>query len=345
MEFFGKNKLKKSLKLSIINKMSLEPLLDPSNDRFVIFPIRYTDIWEMFQKQRKAFWSESEIDLVQDIKQWKALNSNEQFFIKRVLAFFAGSDGIVMENLGARFLKEVQIPECRFFYGAQLFIESIHSLMYAQLLDTYVSDLQEKTMLFRSIETIPVIAKKADWALKWISSNDNFATRLVAFAAVEGIFFSGSFCCIYWLKERGLLSGLTKSNDFIARDEGLHCDFAVLLYRNYVQQKLSDEILHEIIQEALSIEKEFIIDSIPCHMIGMNSKLMSDYIDFVANRLVVQLGHSPLFKKAYNPFPFMDRICFDSKDNFFDGRATSYQVCVDKTEEDELDSVSFNANF
>lgn len=322
-----------------------EPLLEPSNSRFVIFPIRYPDIWHLFQTQRKAIWSESEIDLVEDIKQWKTLTANEQFFIKRVLAFFAGSDGIVMENLGSRFMREVQVPELRSFYSSQIYIETVHSIMYAQLLDAYVSDAQEKHKLFNSIDTIPAVAQKAQWALKWIESAEQFATRLVAFACVEGIFFSGSFCCIYWLKERGILPGLTTSNDFIARDEGLHCDMAILLYSKYIVHKLSDQTVHTIVREALQIEKQFIIDSIPCKLIGMNADLMSQYIDFVANRLVVQLGHAPLFLKPQNPFPFMDRICFDSKDNFFDKRVSSYQMDVEKTVEDELEHVAFDAQF
>lgn len=320
---------------------SQELLLKPSNERFVIFPIRYPDIWNLFQTQRKAFWTESEIDLVEDIKQWKTLTSDEQFFIKRVLAFFAGSDGIVMENLAARFMNEVQIPEARMFYASQLHIEGIHSLMYAQILDTYVTDERDKNMLFNSIESIPAVAEKAKWALKWIQSCDSFATRLVAFACVEGIFFSGSFCCIYWLKERGILPGLTKSNDFIARDEGLHCEMAILLYKKYIQNKLSDDTVHSIVREALVIEKNFITDSIPCKLIGMNSELMSQYIDFVANRLVLQLGHQALFPNVQNPFYFMDRINFDSKDNFFEGRVTSYQMSVEKNS----DELSFNENF
>lgn len=322
-----------------------EPLLEPSNDRFVIFPIRYPDIWQLFQTQRKAIWSESEIDLIEDIKQWKALAANEQFFIKRVLAFFAGSDGIVMENLGARFMREVQIPELRNFYASQIYIETVHGIMYAQLLDAYISDPQEKQMLFNSIETIPAVAQKAQWALKWIDSADIFAVRLIAFACVEGIFFSGSFCCIYWLKERGILPGLTTSNDFIARDEGIHCDMAILLYTRYIVHKLSDETVHTIVREALAIEKQFILDSIPCKMIGMNADLMSQYIDFVANRLVRQLGHAPLFTHVTNPFPFMDRICFDSKDNFFDKRVSNYQMDIEKRKEDELDCVAFDAEF
>jgi ribonucleotide reductase beta subunit family protein with ferritin-like domain len=322
-----------------------EPILLPSNNRFVVFPIQYPDIWEMFQKQRKAIWSESEIDLVSDLKHWDNLNENEKFFIKRVLAFFAASDGIVMENLGTRFMEEVQIPEARCFYASQIYIETIHSIMYAQLLDTYVSNIQEKEMLFKSIETIPTISKKAQWALKWMNSNEDFATRLVAFICVEGIHFSGSFCCIFWLKERGILPGLTKSNDFISRDEGLHCDFGVLLY-NHLKNKLTTEKVHQIVREALEIEKEFIVDSIPCHMIGMNAKLMSEYLDFVANRVVLQLGYESLFKeKLQNPFPFMDRICFDSKDNFFDGRVTSYQMSIEKSKEDEIESLAFNCYF
>jgi ribonucleoside-diphosphate reductase subunit M2 len=319
-------------------------LLQPSEDRFVIFPIKYQDIWNLFQTQRKAIWSESEIDLVGDLKHWKALNKNEQFFIKRVLAFFAGADGIVMENLAARFMNEIQIPEARFFYSSQIFIEAVHGIMYAQLLDTYVADEQEKHLLFRSIETIPAITKKAQWALKWITSNDSFTVRLIAFACVEGIFFSGSFCCIYWLKERGILPGLTKSNDFIARDEGLHCDMAVLLYTKYCSP-LTDEIVHCIVREAIEIEREFIVDSIPCRMIGMNSDLMVQYIQFVANRLVMQLGHAPLFESIQNPFGFMDRINFDSKDNFFEGRVTSYQMSVEKSSGDEISELAFDANF
>lgn len=322
-----------------------ELLLQPNNDRFVVFPIRYPDIWEMFQKQRKAIWSESEVDIVEDLKHWKHLTENEQFFIKRVLAFFAGADGIVNENLGTRFMNEVQIPEARSFYASQIYIETVHSIMYAQLLDTYVTNLREKDMLFQSIETIPAVAKKAKWALKWIESSESFATRLVAFACVEGIFFSGSFCCIYWLKERGIMPGLTISNDFISRDEALHCEFAILLYTKYIQNKLSTETIHSIVEEALEIETEFITDSIPCNMIGMNSDLMTQYIKFVANRLVLQLGHESLFDKIQNPFPFMDRICFDSKSNFFDGRVSSYQMAVEKTIEDELDNVSFDAPF
>lgn len=322
----------------------MDLLLQPSEDRFVIFPIKYQDIWQLFQTQRKAIWSESEIDLVEDLKHWKTLNKNEQFFIKRVLAFFAGADGIVMENLAARFMNEIQIPEARFFYSSQIFIEAVHGIMYAQLLDTYVSDEKEKQLLFRSIETIPAIAKKAQWALKWITSNDNFTARLIAFACVEGIFFSGSFCCIYWLKERGILPGLTKSNDFIARDEGLHCDMAILLYTKYCSH-LTDEIVHCIVRQAIEIEKEFIVDSIPCRLIGMNSDLMAQYIQFVANRLVMQLGHAPLFESIQNPFGFMDRINFDSKDNFFEGRVTSYQMSVEKTNGDEISELAFDADF
>ena len=320
-------------------------LLNPSEDRFVVLPIKYHDIWNLFQTQRKAIWNESEIDIVDDLKHWKTLNQNEQFFIKRVLAFFAGSDGIVMENLAARFMNEIQIPEARMFYSSQIYIEAVHSIMYAQLLDTYVSDLKEKQFLFRSIETIPAIQKKAQWALKWISSQDIFSIRLVAFACIEGIFFSGSFCCIYWLKERGILPGLTKSNDFIARDEGLHCDMAILLYTKYTSEKLEDDIIRSIVLEAIEIEKEFIVDSIPCRLIGMNSDLMSKYIEFVANRLIQQLGHPPLFEDIQNPFGFMDRINFDSKDNFFEGRVTSYQMAVEKNTEDEISQLSFNADF
>lgn len=321
-----------------------EFLLQDNPDRYVMFPIKYHDMWEMFQTHRKTIWMESEIDLVGDKKEWKTLNQGEQHFIKNVLAFFAGSDGIVLENLGTRFFSEIQIPEARAFYSIQMFMETIHSLMYAQLIDTYIDNSDEKAKLFQAIDTIPSVGKKAKWAEKWIESTDSFAARVVAFACVEGIFFSGSFCCIYWLKERGILQGLTKSNDFVARDESLHCDFAVLLYTQYIQNKLSDKVIHEIFQEAITIEKEFIIDSIPCSLIGMNAKSMSTYIEFVADRLLIQLGHPKLYNSK-NPFSFMDRICLETKDNFFEGRVTSYQMSVEKTEGDEIDTLNFDEDF
>lgn len=319
-----------------------EYLLKENPNRFVIFPIKHHDIWESFQRHRKAFWIESEIDLVPDLKYWKEMKDTEKHFVKHVLAFFAASDGIVMENLGMRFFSDVQIPEARAFYSMQLFMENIHSIMYSQLIDTYITDTKEKDRLFRAIETIPSIKNKGEWAYKWIQSSDSFATRLVAFAAVEGIFFSGSFCCIYWLNESGRLPGLCKSNDFIARDEGMHTDFACLLYNKYITNRLTDEKIHEIIGEAVEIETEFITESLPCNLLGMNSKLMKQYIKFVANRLIVQLGHKELYPNCKQPFGFMDRICLDGKTNFFEARVTEYQM---ELKNDGLDNLSFDGLF
>jgi len=317
-------------------------LIAENSQRFVIFPIKYHDMWEAFQNHRKAFWVESEVDLTPDLKDWEKLTGNERHFIKNVLAFFAASDGIVMENLALRFMKDIQIPEARCFYSFQMTMESIHSIMYSQLIDTYVSNAAEKTALFNAVETIPSIKKKATWALKWIESNDNFAARLVAFAAVEGIFFSGSFCSIYWLNESGRMPGLCKSNEFIARDEGMHTDFACLLYNKYVPQKLTQNEIAAIIGEAVEIEIEFITDALPCNLLGMNSDLMKDYIKFVANRLVMKLGHTALYNGIKQPFGFMDRICLDGKTNFFEARVTEYQKDMVPV---KLDSMSFNDDF
>jgi ribonucleotide reductase beta subunit family protein with ferritin-like domain len=323
-------------------KIETEYLLKPNPNRFVIFPIKHTDIWEAFQTQRKAMWFEHEVDLVPDIKDWKKLNSGEQYFIKNILAFFAASDGIVMENLGVRFFDEIQIPEARAFYSNQMFMENIHSIMYSQLIDTYITNVDEKNLLFKAIETIPSIKQKADWAIKWIQSSDSFATRLVAFAAVEGIFFSGSFCCIYWLNERGIMPGLCKSNEFIARDEGMHTDFACLLYKNYINNKLTDEKIHALIEEAVIIESEFITESLPCKLLGMNSELMKQYIKFVSNRLLLQLGHPELYHNVKQPFGFMDRICLESKTNFFESRVSEYQMEVVST---DIDNIKFTNDF
>jgi ribonucleotide reductase beta subunit family protein with ferritin-like domain len=320
--------MKSCFEISISNKM--EPLLAENEDRFVVFPVKYPDLWELFQNHRKALWNESEIDLVDDLRDWKKLTPNEQHFIKNVLAFFAGSDGIVLENIGMRFFNEIQIPEARCFYSIQMYMETVHSIMYAQLLDTYVDDEVEKTHLFRAIHTIPSVQEKALWAQKWINSSDSFATRLLAFGCVEGIFFSGSFCCIYWLKERGILPGLCKSNQFIAADEGLHCDFCVLLYTKYIQNKLPVETVHAIVSEAVAIEKSFILDSLPCALLGMNSGMMSEYIEYVADRFLGQLGYAKIFN-ARQPFGFMDRICFEDKASFFEGRVTSYQMSVESS--------------
>jgi len=300
-----------------------EPLLDPNADRFVLFPIKYDKIWEMYKKHEASFWTAEELDLAQDLIDWKKLNNNEQHFIKTVLAFFAASDGIVLENLGVRFLSEVQIPEARCFYGFQMAMENIHSEVYSLLIDTYVKDTKEKNHLFRAIETIPCVRKKAQWALKWINSDRSFAERLVAFSAVEGIFFSGSFCSIFWLKKRGLMPGLTFSNELISRDEGLHTDFACLLYR-MLNNKLSVENVHQIIKTAVEIEKEFVVDALPVDLIGMNSKLMSIYIEFVADHLIDALG-CPKVYKVQNPFDWMEMISLTGKTNFFEKRVGEYQ--------------------
>jgi len=311
-----------------------EPLLADNPNRFVIFPIQYQDMWELAVTHREAFWNESEINLKDDRKDWERLKDGEKHFIKNVLAFFAASDGIVLENLAIRFYKDVQIPEARAFYSYQMAMESIHGITYSILLDTYITDPIEKDKMFRAIETIPSVRQKALWAQKWIESADSFATRLIAFACVEGIFFSGSFCCIYWLKERGILPGLCQSNDFISRDEQLHVSFAILLYNKYIVNKLTDDMVHTIVREAVEIEDFFITESIPCKLLGMNSDMMKEYIQFVSNRLVKQLGHSELYPKATQPFPFMDRICFSSKGNFFEKETTQYRTSVEHVTED-----------
>lgn len=327
------------------SRSPVEPILKESEDRFLMHPIRYQDLWNLFNIQRKTFWTESEVSLKNDVEQFNALEENEKFFIKRILAFFAAADGVVMENLSARFSTEVQIPELRAFYAAQNYIEVVHSIMYSQLLNIYITNEREREHLFNSISTIPVIKKKSDWARKWITSDASFVTRLLAFICVEGIFFSGAFCSIFWIKERGILKGLTISNDWISRDEGLHCDMAILLYVKHIVNKLSDETVHSIVQDAIDIEKEFIVDSIPCNLIGMNSDLMIEYIEYVANRLVVQLGHTPIHPDAKCPFDFMDRICFDNKSNFFEETATSYQLRAESSEENNLDALNFQCEF
>lgn len=301
----------------------MEALLKENKNRFVLFPIKHNDIWEMYKKAEASFWTAEEIDLSHDIKDWEKLNDGERHFITHVLAFFAASDGIVNENLAINFIREVQIPEARCFYGFQIMIENIHSEAYSLLIDTYIKDNVEKDRLFRAIETVPCVKKKAEWALKWIK-HGTFPERLVAFAAVEGIFFSGSFCSIFWLKKRGVMPGLSFSNELISRDEGLHCDFACLLYNNKLQDKLSDKRIHEIISDAVAIEKEFVTDAIPVDLIGMNSKLMSQYIEFVADRLLVALGHPKIYNTT-NPFDFMELISLQGKTNFFEKRVGEYQ--------------------
>ena len=309
-----------------------EPLLTENPNRYVMFPISDNEIWSHYKKMMDSFWRAEEIDLSKDLKHWRTLNKDEQHFIKHILAFFAGSDGIVLENLGQRFLTEVQLPEARATYGFQLMMENIHSETYSLLIDTYIKDDMEKTTLFKAIENFPCIKKKADWAIKWIQDNrSSFATRLVAFAAVEGIFFSGSFCSIYWLKKRGLMPGLTFSNELISRDEGMHTDFAVCLFKKLLKKPKRAKIV-EIIKEAVEIEKEFICEALPCKLIGMNQKLMSQYIEFVADRLVVQLGFTKIYKVG-NPFDFMEMISLEGKTNFFEKRVGDYSLSNTKKTE------------
>lgn len=299
-----------------------EVLLQDNKNRFVLLPINYPAVWEMYKKHEASFWTAEEIDLSGDTKDWNQLSKDEQHFISHVLAFFAASDGIVNENLAVNFMREVQIPEARCFYGFQIMIENIHSETYALLIDTYIKDPAEKHKLFHAIETVPAVKKKAEWALRWIEQG-TFAERLVAFAAVEGIFFSGSFCSIFWLKKRGLMPGLTFSNELISRDEGMHCEFACLLY-GMLQQQLPTEQVHQIIADAVAIEKEFISEALPVSLIGMNAKLMQQYIEFVADRWLVALGCSKLFH-ASNPFDFMEMISLQGKTNFFEKRVGDYQ--------------------
>eukprot|EP00877_Chromochloris_zofingiensis_P012450 jgi/Chrzof1/7459/Cz02g24230.t1 len=300
-----------------------EPLLDDNPDRFCMFPITHKPVWEMYKKAEASFWTAEEVDLTDDMRHWDKLNADEKHFITHILAFFAASDGIVVENLGARFLKEVQLPEARAFYGFQIAIENIHSEMYSLLLDTYIKDTVQKEALFHAVDNIDCIKRKAVWATKWIESSSVFAERLVAYAAIEGIFFSGSFCAIFWLKKRGLMPGLTFSNELISRDEGLHTDFACLLY-SMLNNKLTPERVTEIITEAVQIEQEFICDALPVDLIGMNGKLMSTYIEFVADRLLVALGNEKYYKAA-NPFDWMELLSLQGKTNFFEKRVGDYQ--------------------
>jgi len=303
--------------------MSLEPLLTETRNRHVIFPIQYDDVWCMYKKHVSTYWTVEEIDFSKDGKDWDTLTHDEQYFIKNVLAFFAASDGIVNENLVLNFMSEIKVPEVLAFYSFQNAIETVHSETYSLLIDTYIKDEIEKNRLLNAVETIPCIKKKADWAMKWINStDDNFATRLIAFACIEGIFFSGAFCSIYWLKERGVMHGLTFSNELISRDESLHTEFAILLY-SHIVNKLSEEKVHEIIKDAVTIEKEFIIESLPCRLLGMNSELMSQYIEFVSDRIAVQLGYNKIYN-IVNPFDFMDRIGLEDKQNFFEVRVSNY---------------------
>jgi ribonucleoside-diphosphate reductase beta chain len=302
--------------------MRKEVLLEENKERFVLFPIKYPKIWEMYKTAEQSFWTAEEIDLHADLKDWEKLNDDERHFIKHVLAFFAASDGIVNENLACNFMREVQIPEARCFYGFQIMIENIHSEMYSLLIDTYIKDTAEKNYLFNALETVDCVKKKAEWALRWIE-NGSFAERLVAFAAVEGIFFSGSFCSIFWLKKRGLMPGLSTSNEFISRDEGMHCDFACLLY-GMLENKLTHERVRQIIVDAVACEHEFVTDALPVSLIGMNAKMMCQYIEFCADRLLLALGYPKHFNSS-NPFDFMEMISLQGKTNFFEKRVSEYK--------------------
>lgn len=295
-----------------------------ANDRFVLFPIKHHSIWDMYKKAMASFWTAEEIDLYQDLGDWENLNAQEKHYISHILAFFSASDGIVNENLALRFYGDVEIPEARSFYGFQIAMENIHAETYGLLIDTYIKNAAEKDKLFHAIDNIECIKKKADWSLRWIKSNENFAERLVAFAAIEGIFFSGSFCSIFWLKKRGLMPGLTFSNELISRDEGLHTDFACLLYRDYIQQKPSEERIRALIMEAVELEQEFISEALPVSLIGMNADMMKEYIKFVADRLMRSLGYSDIYN-AKNPFDWMELISMQGKTNFFEKKVAEYQ--------------------
>jgi ribonucleoside-diphosphate reductase beta chain len=317
-----------------------EHILEENKSRFVMFPIKYHDIWEKYKTAEHSFWTAEEIDLAQDLTDWNdKLNDDEKHYIKNVLAFFAASDGIVNENLAENFLKEVQYAEAKSFYGFQIAMENVHSETYSLLIDTYIKDDKEKDHLFNAIDTVPSVKKKAEWALKWIES-DSFAERLIAFAAVEGIFFSGSFCSIFWLKKRGLMPGLAFSNELISRDEGLHCEFACLLHNKYIQNKVNSDRITQIITEAVEIEKEFVTDSLPVSLIGMNAKLMQQYIEFVADYWLVALGCKK-FYNAVNPFDFMDMLSLQNKSNFFEKRTSEYQKPKDR----EIDFSSLDDDF
>ena len=319
-----------------MSKNQQEPLLTENPNRYVMFPIQDIDIWRSYKKQMDCFWRAEEIDFSKDMAHWEKLTDQERMFIKMILAFFAASDGIVLENLAQRFMSDVQLPEARAAYGFQIMIENIHSEVYSLLIDTYIKDKEEKHKLFTALDNYPCIKKKADWAVKWINDNrSSFAARLVAFACVEGIFFSGAFCSIYWLKKRGLMPGLTFSNELIARDEGMHTEFAVLLYSK-LQRKMKKSRIYDIIKDAVTIEKEFICEALPCRLIGMNGKLMSQYIEFVADRLVVQLGYEKIYNTA-NPFDFMEMISLEGKTNFFEKRVGDYSLSRERRDGQTFD--------
>jgi ribonucleoside-diphosphate reductase subunit M2 len=308
-----------------MSKTSQELLLAPDDNRFVMFPIKFDDIWKMYKKQMDCFWRAEEIDLSKDLTHWESLNGDEKHFISMILAFFAASDGIVLENLASRFMNEVQISEARAFYGFQIMMENVHSETYSLLIESYIKNKEEKTKLFNAITNFPCIKKKSDWAQKWIHDNrSSFSTRLVAFACVEGIFFSGAFCSIYWLKKRGLMPGLTFSNELISRDEALHTEFAILLYSK-LNKKTEKSRVYEIIKEAVEIETEFICEALPCKLIGMNSEMMIQYIKFVADRLILQIGYKKIYNVT-NPFPWMELISLEGKTNFFERHVSEYSL-------------------
>jgi ribonucleotide reductase beta subunit family protein with ferritin-like domain len=319
-----------------MSKPSTEPLLAEDDNRFVMFPIKDESIWKMYKKQVDCFWRAEEVDLSKDMASWETLTDDEKFFIKMIIAFFAASDGIVVENLGIRFMSDVQLAEARAFYGFQIAMENIHSEMYSLLIDTYVKDIKERDTLFNALDNFPCIKKKADWALKWINDKrSSFATRLIAFACVEGIFFSGAFCSIFWLKKRGKMPGLTFSNELISRDEALHTEFAVLLYKKLIKQ-LPKKKVQDIIKEAVEIEKEFICDALPCRLISMNSKLMAQYIEFCADRLFIQLGYDNIYN-ASCPFDFMEQISIEGKTNFFEKRVGEYALANKEKDQNIFD--------
>jgi ribonucleoside-diphosphate reductase beta chain len=320
-----------------------EPLLDENKSRFVLFPIKYDAVWNMYKQAEASFWTAEEVDLSEDMDHWNNLNDGERHFISTVLAFFAASDGIVNENLAQRFATEVQIPEARCFYGFQIAMENVHSEMYSLLIDTYIQDSYEKNRLLNALETVPCVTTKAEWALKWINNSDSFAERLVAFACVEGIFFSSSFCAIYWMKKRGLMPGLTFSNELIARDEGMHTDFACLLY-GMLNNKLASERIRQFVTEAVSIETEFVTDALPVELIGMNSRLMCQYVEFVADRLLSELGQPKVFGST-NPFAFMEHISLQNKTNFFEARVGAYQKAGVMNKSTDERSFSLDADF
>ncbi len=326
----------------MIQNAVVEPILEEDKSRFVLFPIKHDDIWQMYKKHEASFWTAEEIDLSQDLKDWDTMTDGERHFISHVLAFFAASDGIVNENLAVNFLSEVQYAEAKCFYGFQVMMENIHSETYSLLIDTYIKDPVEKDRMLNAIDTIPCVQKKAEWALRWID-NGSFVERLIAFAAVEGIFFSGSFCSIFWLKKRGLMPGLSFSNELISRDEGLHRDFACMLYTDHIRNKLPESSIYDLIKDAVAIEQEFVSDALPVSLIGMNAELMKQYIEFVADHLLVSLGLKKLYNVT-NPFDFMDMISLQGKTNFFEKRVGEYQKAGVMAGTKERDAAKFSVD-